>query len=85
MPIIPITVIPIRTTQIKLSKALFPKTQPRCRHYTAARMTRRWHRTATRIDKLRTNMPVELRPVDKTSRRYACEHKPVAGTVLLLQ
>ena len=46
-------------------------------------MTRRWHRTATRIDKLRTDMPVKLRPVDKTSRRYACEPEPDAGTVLL--
>ena len=28
-------------------------------------------------------MPVELRPVDKTPRRYACEPEPDAGTVLL--
>ena len=59
--------------------------QPRCWQYTAARTTRRWHCTATRIDKLRTDMPVELRPVDKTSRRYACRPEPVAGTILLLQ
>ena len=48
-------------------------------------VTRRLHRTATQIDKLRADTPVELRPVDKTSRRYACEPEPVAGTVLLLQ
>ena len=73
------------TTRTGLGRALLPRTRPRCRHYTAARTTRRWHRTATRIDKLRTDVPVELRPVDKTSRRYACEPEPVAGTVLLLQ
>ena len=48
-------------------------------------MTRRWHRSATQIDKLRTDMPVELQPINKTSRWYACEPEPVAGTVLLLQ
>ena len=36
-------------------------------------MTRRLHRTATRIDKLRADTPIELQPVDKTSRRYACD------------
>ena len=30
-------------------------------------------------------MPVELQPVNKTLRRYACELRPVASTVLLLQ
>ena len=44
-----------------------------------------WHCTAARIDKLRADTPVELQPVDKTLRRYACEPEPVAGTVPLLQ
>ena len=84
MPTIPITVVPIKTTQTGLGRALLPRTRPRCWHYTAAWTTCRWHRTVTRIDKLRTDVPVELRPVDKTSRQYACEPKPVANTVLLL-
>ena len=45
----------------------------------------RLHRTATQINKLRANTPIELQPVNKTLRRYACEPKPVASTVLLLQ
>ena len=86
MPAITILIAPIRLRSTdRMIVPIRLRIQPRCRHYTAARMTRRWHRTATRIDKLRTDMPVELRPVDKTSRRYACEHKPVTGTVLLLQ
>ena len=59
--------------------------QPRCWHYTATERPCRWYRTTAYTDNNRADMPVELRPVDKTSRRYACEPKPVAGTVLLLQ
>ena len=44
-----------------------------------------WHCTATRINKFRADTPVELQPVNKTLRRYACEPEPVAGTVPLLQ
>ena len=85
MHAIPITVVPIRTTRTGLGRALLPRTRPCCRHYTAARTTRRWHRTATRIEKLRVDMPVELQSVDKTSRQYACEPEPIASTVLPLQ